>query len=135
MSVSERIFEALKNSGKKQVDLAKAVGVRSNTVSDWKNKDASPSAELIYPIAQFLGVSCEYLLAGKDSGATTNTGSVHTNNGIIGNTHAPVIIKNGSERTLSDQENELLRIFNRLDIRDKTDLLSYAFSLEDKSKK
>jgi len=57
MSVSERIFEVLKNSGKKQVDLAKAVGVRSNTVSDWKNKDASPSAELIYPIAQFLGAS------------------------------------------------------------------------------
>ena len=134
MSVSERIFEVLKNSGKKQVDLAKAVGVRSNTVSDWKNKDASPSAELIYPIAQFLGVSCEYLLAGKDSAPYHHASNIHNSAIVQGNHAATLIVKNGKteERELSDQEAELLRIYNSIDIKSQTRLLSFAYELEEK---
>lgn len=34
MTISKRIFDVLKKSGKKQADLAKYAGVRSNTVSE-----------------------------------------------------------------------------------------------------
>lgn len=42
MTISGRIFNVLQKTGKKQADLAKYAGVRSNTVSDWKNKNINP---------------------------------------------------------------------------------------------
>lgn len=54
------------------------------------------------------------------------------NYGVIGNSHAPVKIVNGSERTLSDQESELLRIFADLSIVERSKVLIYAAELKDK---
>jgi transcriptional regulator with XRE-family HTH domain len=132
VTISERIFDVLKRSGKKQADLAKHVGVRSNTVSDWKNKGINPSADLIPKIAEFLGVSCDYLLTGKEHPGISAS-NIHNSAVVQGNHATTLIVKNGKEegRELSDQEVELLRIFNLLDVKRQTALLSYAYKLED----
>ena len=45
--------------------FAKAVGLASSTVSDWKTKKTNPTAEKIMPICEVLGVTPEQLLTGK----------------------------------------------------------------------
>ena len=92
MTISKRIFDVLKKSGKKQADLAKYAGVRSNTVSDWKNKNINPSADLIPKIAEFLGVSCDYLLTGKEPAAIMAS-NIH-NSAVVQGTRHPSSPKN-----------------------------------------
>lgn len=112
--------------------LAQELGLGKATASGWR-KGAQPHPKTIKKIANYFNVSPEYFNQ-CDVEEKVVTGIVHTNNGIIGNTHGPVTIKNGTERALSDQEVELLRIFGSLDIKKRTTLLSYAFKLEDENK-
>ena len=67
MEIYERIFELLGSKRSRQLELAKAIGVSTQTVSSWKTRGSDPSAKLISSIADFLGVSTDYLLTGKES--------------------------------------------------------------------
>lgn len=55
--------------------------------------------------------------------------TVRDNHGIIGHTHAPVTIINGSERKLTEQEIALLNIFSKLDVVRQAQLLAFAADL------
>ena len=50
-----------------QLALANFLGVKPNTVSDWLNKGTSPKIEHIYRIAEFFGVSFDYIFIGKNT--------------------------------------------------------------------
>lgn len=125
--------ELLKAQSKKQGDLAQFVGVKPNTVSDWINKGNSPKIEHLCRIAEYFSVSLDFLLTGKES-ACGHSASFITNSAVVqGNSATTLIVKNGhtEERELRDQEVELLRIFNVLDIRKQTSLMAFAYSLEE----
>lgn len=66
MTISERIFHILREQGKKQKDLALYTRLSTSAISDWKKKGTNPSSEYISDIADFLGVSTDYLLTGTD---------------------------------------------------------------------
>lgn len=66
MSISARIFELLKAQGKTQTSLANYIGIRVATVSAWKAQNTDPSANLLAKIAEFFGVSVDYLVTGKE---------------------------------------------------------------------
>ena len=68
MTVSERIFDLLKKQGKKQGDLARALNVRPTTVSEWKTGKREPSAVFYANIAEYFGVSLDYLITGASRG-------------------------------------------------------------------
>ena len=48
-----------------QAELARFVGVKPNTVSDWINKETSLKVEHLYRIADFFSVSFNYLFTGE----------------------------------------------------------------------
>lgn len=48
--------------------VAKETGIGTATMSNWKNGKYTPKADKIQIIADFLGVSSEYLLTGHESG-------------------------------------------------------------------
>lgn len=73
MTISQRIFEELKKQGKKQKDLAVYIGLSTSAVSDWKKKGTNPAAENLSIIADFLNISIEYLLTGKEKSSPTVT--------------------------------------------------------------
>ncbi len=73
MTISQRIFEELEKQGKKQKELADYIGLSTSAISDWKKKGTNPAAEKISVIADFLGVSTDYLLTGKERDKTKNT--------------------------------------------------------------
>lgn len=47
-------------------DVCKATGIRSGTFSDWKAGRYTPKADKMKIIADYFGVSVEYLMTGKD---------------------------------------------------------------------
>lgn len=49
----------------------KETGVAQSTLSDWKNGKGTPSVDKLKKIADFLGVSVDYLLTGKEKSDQT----------------------------------------------------------------
>lgn len=129
MTISERIFSLLEKQGKKQGALAEHIGVRPATISAWKQKQTSPASELLEKIADYFGVTVDYLVTGREPAST------FLNQGIIGDscTHNTITINGNAPRELSEIEGELLRICGNLDTKRKNALLSYAYELEGKA--
>lgn len=51
----------------KPSDVANATGIGKSTFTDWKNGRSAPKAEKMQRIAEFFGVSVDYLMTGKES--------------------------------------------------------------------
>jgi transcriptional regulator with XRE-family HTH domain len=54
----------------KDADVAKATGITKSTFSDWKSGRSKPKGEKLRKIADYFGVSVEYLTNGEDSSET-----------------------------------------------------------------
>lgn len=54
-----------------QVQLSEKLGVAKQSVSNWENDNIMPSVEMMEKIADFFGVSTDYLL-GRDEKTTTD---------------------------------------------------------------
>ena len=65
MTISERIFQILKEREISQASFCKMVGLSGSTVSDWKTKKTNPSADKIMDICNVLQITPEQLLTGK----------------------------------------------------------------------
>lgn len=129
MSISSRIFALLKEQNKTQTALATHIGVRVATVSAWKAQGTDPSANLLGEIADFFGVSVDYLVTGKEYAPSP---SQTVNQGIFGdrNHNNTVTINGNGAVEISEFESELIRICSIFDIRRKNALLTYAYKLE-----
>ena len=66
MTITERIFFLMDKRGLSQNAFGKAAGIAPSTISDWKRKSHTPSADKIMDICRVLDVSPEQLLTGKD---------------------------------------------------------------------
>lgn len=98
MQVTQRIFTLLKHQNKSKADLARYLEIRPTTVTEWDTKGKKPSVEYIYRISEFLGVSTDYLLTGKEF----------------------------SGQSLTENEKELLENFNKLTERQQLKLIVKA---------
>lgn len=68
MSVfSERLKECRKKSGKLQDEVAAGLGIKKNTYSTYETGRSSPALEFIPEIADYFGVSADYLLGRTDN--------------------------------------------------------------------
>ena len=62
----ERIVEEMKIRKLRNIDLADFIGVTPNVVTDWKSGRIKSYVKYIYAIADYLGVSVEYLKGETD---------------------------------------------------------------------
>lgn len=60
--ISYQLKELRKNSGISQTELANALGVTKQSVSNWENDNILPSIEMLIKIAEYFNVSTDYLL-------------------------------------------------------------------------
>jgi len=109
LTINERIKDLLRENNKKQTDLAEYIGVSQNTISDWVNKGKNPSANLMYRISDFFGVSFEYLFTG--------------------------IELKKADTKLSADELELLENYNKLSNRSKHRLHTFIYNELDSTEK
>lgn len=126
----QRVQKLCEENGISITALAEAIGKGSATASGWK-KGSVPRPDTLRLVADYFGVSTGFL-TGDES---VRVNQIHTNNGIIGHTHAPVTIVNGAERQLSANEIEILHIFAELTAMDQAKVLVFANELKEKTKK
>jgi transcriptional regulator with XRE-family HTH domain len=138
MTISQRIFETLSKRGLNQAQFSKDTGIHQGTISDWKIKGTNPSADKISVICEVLNVSTDWLLTGKES-----PGSYVSVNGSVSDGSVVQGINNGyfnantnnSNLNLTDEQSDLLRIYNSLTSKERHTLLGVAYDLEEQSEK
>ena len=124
--IGVRIKARRKDVGMTQEELGKKIGVTKATINKYETGVViNMKRPTIEKIAKALDVDPGYLM-----GWTDNTTSVHTNNGVIGQNSGTITVNN-SERTLSKEELELLRIYGELDVKGRIRLLQAAMELEE----
>ena len=64
--IGERLQELRKDRGVSQVELAKLLGVSSNTISSYECNRSDPDDNLKIVIAKYFDISLDYLLGLKD---------------------------------------------------------------------
>lgn len=62
MTLNENIRQLRLARNLSQVDLAKALGVTKQSISNWENNNIQPSIDMLIRLAQFFSVSTDYLL-------------------------------------------------------------------------
>ena len=70
MTISERIFERLKQLSMTQKEFAEIAGIQQSTISEWKKNKTNPSSDKILAICRALDVSPQWLLSGVDPAAS-----------------------------------------------------------------
>lgn len=72
---AERLYELREEAGLTMAELARAVGVSDATICKWEKGVTSPMSYAVIALAQFFGVTADYLLglddccqAGRDRG-------------------------------------------------------------------
>lgn len=66
MTISERIFDLLKERGMTQKEFSERTGIKQSTISEWKSKRTNPSADKIMIICSVLDVDMSWLLSGAE---------------------------------------------------------------------
>lgn len=125
MTLNDRIFNLLKQKGKSQTDIARLLNVRPTTVSEWKKGKYAPTVEHCVTLADYFGVSLDYLITGREPrGAPVQQ--------IIGNNNSnnTAIAGDGAGAVLTEYERELLKVAAAFDMRRKTELLNFAYQIE-----
>lgn len=128
MAEIDNVFSLMKERNVTPKEISEKTGISTGNISDWKSGRCAPKTEALIKIADYFGVSLDYLL-GRTNDCSVNFNTVTDNHGIIGHNHAPVTIINGSERKLSEQEVALINLFEKLDVLKKAQLLTYAAKL------
>ena len=130
MTINERMFALLSERRVSQKQFASSVGLNPRNVSSWQTRGTDPPANVICKIAEFFGVSVEWLLSGEEHphSSYVNNGSV---SGNLGPHTGTIIVRNGGERVLSEECSELVRVYESLDVRQRIQLLKCAFEIAD----
>ena len=66
MTISEKIFDLIKERGMTQKEFAQKTGISQSSISDWKRKKTNPVSEKILIICETLKVTPYELLSGTD---------------------------------------------------------------------
>lgn len=117
IDISRKIKDLRLEKNLKQKDVATAINIATNTLSQFENNKGRPSLEVLYLLADFFNVSIDYLVGREDD---------------FGN----VVIK--KEPTLpgglSEKEIKLLELFNSVSLFAQDGILYQLEALADKNK-
>ncbi len=89
MTISDRIFERIKQLSMTQKEFARKAGIQQSTISEWKKNKTNPSSDKILAICKALDVSPEWLLSGVDPAKSRDRNQVYytidlnTDSGIL----------------------------------------------------
>lgn len=109
--------------------LAKELGLSTSMPTKWKNGSV-PKSDTVKMIADHFGVSTDQLLS--PSSASHTIGNVSGSAVLQGNVGEKITVHNGGA-SLSDDEEEVLRLYRELPMRQRIEWMRYGYELEEKS--
>ena len=71
MLIVERIDNLLKENGQNRVNLAESIGINPQNISAWSLRGTVPAGDICIRIADYLNVSVEWLVTGKEKGLSS----------------------------------------------------------------
>ena len=66
MTISDRIFERIRQLDMTQKEFSEETGIKQSTISEWKKNGTNPTSDKIMAICHVLDVTPEWLLSGVD---------------------------------------------------------------------
>lgn len=115
------------------MQLGQKVNVAQTAVSQWEQGIKNPEHETAVALAEFFGVSLDYLLGRTTSrNSSFYANNIQSNNFVQGSGSVTV---GDSFDNISKEESELIRIYRELSVRNRAKLLNAAFELEDEENK
>ena len=63
---NERVFSLLNKQGKTKASMAQALGVSRSAITQWEKNETDPTFEQCTILADFFGVTIDYLMTGKE---------------------------------------------------------------------
>ena len=103
--IYERVFNLMRERDVKPSDLSKAIGIRQSTISEWKQGRSNPSVKALISIADYFGVTVDYLV-GHDT--PNNTYKVKISK-VMGKGQAYFVNRYLQGSELSAKSNQSLR--------------------------
>lgn len=102
------------------------------TISRYENMTQEPMLNTVDLLARFFDVSPVYLI-GQTDNRSCSASNISNSAVVQGNNATTLIVRNGGvhERELSDEEIELLRIYEFLGVKGRHALMTAAFELEE----
>ena len=133
----ERLRRLRKERDITQGQLAEVIGVVPSAVGKYERIPQSyPSVEALMQIADYFDVSIDYLLRGVQAAPSVenNLNGQMLNSSFVQANHGGVVFNGDSQKAISPEAIELLRIYETLSGRDRLKLLNIAVELEGGSK-
>lgn len=119
MSVYERIESLRKERKLSQGKLEKELGFSNGSVSKWKN--STPTMERLQKIADYFGVTVDYLMTGKES--------TEPNTSVLIESNTPYYIDDETAKTAQEIYDNDKILFDVYKTADKDRLVQYAKKL------
>ena len=123
-----RLVELMEKNKTSGTELAKVMGVKPPTISNWRKGKKIPKIENIEKMAKYYNVPMEYLTEEEQEGLKINQKNVINNNTNIG-----FKIENNNI-SLNESEIELIKIYRKIGRRNKLKLIDKAYELEEDEK-
>lgn len=141
MKSSQELAISIKEIAKaKKITIKKMLsdcGLSVNTLSSMQSGGYFPRLEAIAKIADYLDCSIDYLLGRNAFGDSISVSASNVNGSAViqGKQTGGMILNTPSNaQNYGEEEAEILRILNTIGVKGRTELLSYAFALEEKHK-
>ena len=113
MTISQKVFELLREKGMSQKDFSIATGIPQSTISDWRKKNTNPASDKILAICDVLDITPYELLSNvKEEGSRAKKVSYR-------------IVVEGTE------EDMLIEAYEKLDAKARERLLGYMEALKE----
>lgn len=152
--VADKINLLLKEKNKTQKTMLEDCGLNKNAISTMLSRASMPKADNLAKIADYLDCSVDYLLGRTDDCTKIKSSTIlakkikDTNiesdiiedtsivgidieNTNIGSTYR----KNNVEPTITENEAELLKVYRSLSFRDKHELMTIVYEMQDEANK
>ena len=111
MTISQKVFELLREKGMSQKDFSIATGIPQSTISDWRKKNTNPASDKILVICDVLDITPYELLSNvKEEGTRANKVDYR-------------IVVKGTE------EDMLIEAYEKFDMKARGRLLGYVEAL------
>lgn len=132
----DRVKQLCKDNRVSITTMARELHLSPSAPGSWKT-GSLPKPETVIKIAEYFGVTTDFLLLGDKKFTTNTIGDITSSAVAQGNSGGNVSISTSSNQSsdLQGLEAEMLRIFRALDFRGKTSLMQSAYALEEEQAK